>query len=47
MRVTAAFKHLMRLPGVTVADAEFGSGVVVACDSERRPIPVSGSTTTL
>ena len=30
MRVTTAFKHLMRLPGVTVANVEFGTGVVVA-----------------
>jgi transposase len=30
MRATTAFKHLMRLPGVTVADVEFGTSTVVA-----------------
>ena len=36
MRVTAAFKRLLALPGVTVTDVEFGAGVVAVTVALRR-----------
>ena len=37
MRVTTAFKRLLRLPGASVADVSFGSeGVVVTVRLRRR-----------
>ena len=48
MRVTAAFKRLLALPGVTVTDVEFGAGVVAVTVALRRRkliCPVCGFTT--
>ena len=48
MRVTAAFKRLLALPGVTVTDVEFGAGVVTVTVALRRRkliCPVCGFTT--
>ncbi len=49
MRVTAAFKRLLALPGVTVTDVEFGTGVVAVTVALRRRkliCPVCTYTTT-
>jgi len=48
VRVTAAFKRLLALPGVTVTDVEFGAGVVAVTVALRRRkliCPVCGFTT--